>query len=145
MSVFFFSDCQKLLTEESGSLRSPGFPDNYPDSTDCWTLIQVSNSKKVILFFDSIDMEYGDNCTFDFVRVLDGETRSKYFSFRDSDHSIANSVIWKNSRNLIEIELRWIWPKLCFAVTYFLHKKNFTETAIKNLLFVSWSTKRYVL
>lgn len=72
-----FSDCQNLLTEESGSLRSPGFPGNYPDSTDCWTLIQVSQGKRVLLFFDSIDMEYGDNCTFDYVRILDGEARSK--------------------------------------------------------------------
>ncbi|XP_035220366.1 complement C1s-A subcomponent-like isoform X2 [Stegodyphus dumicola] len=68
-------DCQTSLTEGSGVLRSPGFPENYPDSIDCWTLITVNSNKKITLFFDTLDLEYGENCTFDYVKIFDGATR----------------------------------------------------------------------
>ncbi|GIY57926.1 hypothetical protein CEXT_500561 [Caerostris extrusa] len=68
-------DCKTSLTEGSGVIRSPGFPSNYPDKTDCWTLITVKPDKKIALHFDSLDLEYGDNCTFDYVQIYDGATR----------------------------------------------------------------------
>ncbi|GFS82775.1 prothrombin [Nephila pilipes] len=78
-SVDYFTqsagDCKTSLTEGSGVIRSPGFPNNYPDKTDCWTLITVNSDKKIALHFDSIDLEYGDNCTFDYVQIYNGATR----------------------------------------------------------------------
>lgn len=85
------SDCQDLLTEESGSLRSPGFPGDYPDNTDCWTLIRVNKGRKIILFIDSVDMEEGENCTFDYVQILDGETRNSSLLAQLCQHSDVKS------------------------------------------------------
>lgn len=70
-------DCRKSITDGSGTLQSPGFPENYPDDSDCWTVIMAGDGKKVLLTFDFVDLEFGDNCTFDYVRVYDGETESK--------------------------------------------------------------------
>lgn len=69
---------------DSNSFTSPGFPENYPDDTDCSTLITVGDDKKIILNFDSVDLEYGDNCTFDYVQIFDGNDKSKHqYSVRD--------------------------------------------------------------
>ncbi|XP_042898361.1 mannan-binding lectin serine protease 1 isoform X2 [Parasteatoda tepidariorum] len=69
-------DCKASLTESSGTIRSPGFPNNYPDKTDCWTLITVNPDKKIKLNFDSLELEYGENCTYDYVQIYDGATRN---------------------------------------------------------------------
>ncbi|KAG8197227.1 hypothetical protein JTE90_011381 [Oedothorax gibbosus] len=78
-SVDYFTqsagDCKAKLTDSTGVIRSPGFPKNYPDNTDCWTLVTVRKDKRIALNFESLDLEYGENCTFDYVQVYDGATR----------------------------------------------------------------------
>ncbi|GFX24232.1 tolloid-like protein 2 [Trichonephila clavipes] len=103
-SVDYFTqsagDCKTSLTEGSGVIRSPGFPNFYPDKTDCWTLITVNPDKKIALNFDSIDLEYGDNCTFDYVQIYDGATRESTLlgqicsrQDRSSYESTSNSLL----------------------------------------------------
>ncbi|GFY65752.1 tolloid-like protein 2 [Trichonephila inaurata madagascariensis] len=103
-SVDYFTqsagDCKTSLTEGSGVIRSPGFPNFYPDKTDCWTLITVNPDKKITLHFDSIDLEYGDNCTFDYVQIYDGATRESTLlgqicsrQDRSSYESTSNSLL----------------------------------------------------
>ncbi|XP_055949985.1 mannan-binding lectin serine protease 1-like isoform X1 [Argiope bruennichi] len=103
-SVDYFTqsagDCKTSLTGSSGVIRSPGFPNNYPDKTDCWTLITVKEDKKIALHFDSLDLEYGDNCTFDYVQIYDGATResrllAQVCSRQDISHyeSTANNLL----------------------------------------------------
>ncbi|XP_054711220.1 uncharacterized protein LOC129220814 [Uloborus diversus] len=89
--------CRKEMNQTFGTIRSPGFPNNYPDRTDCWTVITVSPEKKINLFFDFLDLEFGENCTFDYVQVFDGRTQNSSLlgqscrgpvSFRSSSNSV---------------------------------------------------------
>lgn len=71
----------------SGVITSPGFPGNYPDSTDCWTLIRVIESNEnperltdrnvtITLAFDFINMEPDEQCAYDFLEIFDGFNKS---------------------------------------------------------------------
>jgi len=65
----------EIKANNSGVIASPGFPNNYPDSFECWTLINAAHFGKenvaITLTFDLIDLEEDDHCIYDFVEVLE--------------------------------------------------------------------------
>lgn len=81
--------CPPLITttvQGSGVITSPGFPNNYPDSTDCWTMIRVidgditdkttERNVTITVAFDFINMEPDDQCAYDYLEVFDGYNQS---------------------------------------------------------------------
>ncbi|CAH3164351.1 unnamed protein product [Porites evermanni] len=68
-------DCTEYITEPSGSIRSPGYPNIYPHNKDCTWLISVSSGMYIALMFTHFDVYQGANpqkCSNDFVEVRDG-------------------------------------------------------------------------
>jgi Zn-dependent metalloprotease len=61
-------DCDETLTAEAGTLTSPNFPGNYPDSFDRTFCIRPASGGQATLAFSAFDTEPG----FDFVRVRSG-------------------------------------------------------------------------
>ena len=75
-SILLFSDdCTEYITEPSGSIRSPGYPNIYPHNKDCTWLISVSSGMYIALMFTHFDVYQGSNpqkCSNDSVEVRDG-------------------------------------------------------------------------
>lgn len=109
------SECQKTLTNPSGMITSPEFPDNYPDNSDCWTLVSVAEDKSVLLQFDLIDLEYDENCTYDYIEIFDGPTKDAPYVGRYCSSS-QKGVILQSSTNMFLVH---------FFSDHLINKKGF--------------------
>ncbi|XP_070539299.1 bone morphogenetic protein 1 homolog isoform X2 [Ptychodera flava] len=67
------SHCGGVFNGTTGTLESPGFPNNYPNKVDCvWKI----TGKTIKLEFDVFDLENQENCRFDFLDISDGSDNS---------------------------------------------------------------------
>lgn len=62
-----------LLPADFGSIKSPGYPGNYPHSRSCYWVINVPFGKRIMMSFASVSIESHPDCSFDFIKVFDGE------------------------------------------------------------------------
>ena len=58
----FHSECQATLTDDSGIVKSPKFPQNYDNNIDCTWLIELGNDKFIEIEFLNFDLEHHYNC-----------------------------------------------------------------------------------
>ncbi|XP_059169376.1 mucin-like protein [Physella acuta] len=64
------SDCNRILTEKSGSFMSSNYPNNYPDGETCtWTITSNDNNSIILLNFTDYQVE---GCPYDFLEIYDG-------------------------------------------------------------------------
>jgi len=72
----FKTDCGgNLNADVDGIITSPGWPTNYEQHSNCTWIIQASNpGDRITLTFTHIEIEgnVNDTCSFDYVRVLEG-------------------------------------------------------------------------
>ncbi|XP_074610173.1 cubilin-like [Acropora palmata] len=67
-------DCVFHLTKESGTFETPGFPEKYPNNTQCIWNIHVEPGRFILLSFHIFEIEsHRGKCT-DIVEVKDGST-----------------------------------------------------------------------
>ncbi|CAL1533941.1 unnamed protein product [Lymnaea stagnalis] len=71
--VVAFSDCGGILNEKKGTVRSPGYPLNYPNDAACnWTIIAAVN-EIIDMRFSMIDLDGNSFSCPDIVTVFDGD------------------------------------------------------------------------
>ncbi|KAM3593822.1 uncharacterized protein V6R79_022582 [Siganus canaliculatus] len=66
--------CGDTLTSPSGTITSPGHPNNYPHGANCTWYISVTPGSLLRLTFETFNLEYHSNCNFDYVEVYDNGT-----------------------------------------------------------------------
>ncbi|XP_019640486.1 PREDICTED: CUB and sushi domain-containing protein 1-like [Branchiostoma belcheri] len=55
-----------------GYIMSPNYPGNYPNNADCsWIITAPSTTAVQLDFVETFDIEYGANCLYDYVQVLE--------------------------------------------------------------------------
>lgn len=65
--------CGGVLTDENGAIRSPSFPNPYPQNSNCVWIIDAPSTKVVHIQFNSVDIySSGPQCGYDYVRIFDG-------------------------------------------------------------------------
>ncbi|XP_062974319.1 CUB domain-containing protein 2 [Elgaria multicarinata webbii] len=64
--------CGGVLSAPHGNVSSPNFPGLYPYDTDCMWLIVVTEGSSVLLTFHHFDLEYHDDCEFDYIKIYNG-------------------------------------------------------------------------
>ncbi|GFR72241.1 cubilin, partial [Elysia marginata] len=73
--------CGSILKAQNfpQNLTSPGYPDNYPDNTDCWWIIKAPLSSTVVVNITTMAIErQGPDCaSSDYVEFLDGGSRKR--------------------------------------------------------------------
>lgn len=70
--VFQYSiGCASHYTDASGTLESPGYPSNYPDSTSCAYSVEPSSGSQFLLSFVHFSVEEADDCSYDYLKVAD--------------------------------------------------------------------------
>ena len=75
MSYSCFSGCNQVLKSATGSIKSPNFPNEYPNYADCSYLITNSDpATRIILDFLHFDLESHTSCTYDSVKIYDGNS-----------------------------------------------------------------------
>ncbi|XP_019619960.1 PREDICTED: CUB and sushi domain-containing protein 1-like [Branchiostoma belcheri] len=63
-----------VLSGDSGSFTSPGYPSNYLNNQRCSWRISVSPGKVVAISFEAMDIESHHHCNYDYLNVHDGST-----------------------------------------------------------------------
>lgn len=61
--------CNRTYEQEFGYLKSPGWPEVYPHSIDCITILKAPLNHSISLFFDAFALESHSNCQFDYLEV----------------------------------------------------------------------------
>ncbi|EPY80402.1 neuropilin-1a isoform 1 precursor [Camelus ferus] len=71
-------ECSQNYTAPSGVIKSPGFPEKYPNSLECTYIIFAPKMSEIILEFESFDLEPDSNppggmiCRYDRLEIWDG-------------------------------------------------------------------------
>lgn len=60
----------------SGSIKSPRYPENYPENVQCEWVIELPSQYKIRLDFMELQLENSMSCQYDFVLVMDGPPAS---------------------------------------------------------------------
>lgn len=71
-------ECSRNFTAPRGVIKTPGFPDKYPNNLDCTFMIFAPKMSEIMVEFDSFDMEPdttpppGAICRYDWLEIWDG-------------------------------------------------------------------------
>lgn len=71
-------ECSRNFTAPRGVIKTPGFPDKYPNNLDCTFMIFAPKMSEIVVEFDSFDMEPdttpppGAICRYDWLEIWDG-------------------------------------------------------------------------
>ncbi|MEQ2170555.1 Neuropilin-1a [Goodea atripinnis] len=71
-------ECSKNFTSNSGVIKSPGFPEKYPNNLDCTFMIFAPKMSEIILEFENFELEpdttppTGVFCRYDRLEIWDG-------------------------------------------------------------------------
>ncbi|XP_061835052.1 neuropilin-1a-like isoform X1 [Nerophis lumbriciformis] len=71
-------ECSRNFTAPTGAIKTPGFPDKYPNNLDCTFMIFAPKMSEIMVEFDSFDMEPdttpppGALCRYDWLEIWDG-------------------------------------------------------------------------
>uniref|UniRef100_A0A182SSJ7 Uncharacterized protein n=1 Tax=Anopheles maculatus TaxID=74869 RepID=A0A182SSJ7_9DIPT len=104
------SECNVTVTlsveRTKATIWSPGFPQQYPDSVDCYTLVQAPSGYRVVLDFEEMVLENEPLCSYDYLQLVEPDVTGPYepsksakdfsstvlFRFRNSRHSSRYNV-----------------------------------------------------
>ncbi|GFY70401.1 tolloid-like protein 1 [Trichonephila inaurata madagascariensis] len=84
--------CGGLLEQSEGTIQSPNYPDEYRANKECIWKISVAPGSQVALTFQAFEVEYHDNCGYDFVEVRDGLDLHSTFLARLCGYKIPEEV-----------------------------------------------------
>ncbi|KAK7933144.1 hypothetical protein WMY93_004040 [Mugilogobius chulae] len=71
-------ECSRNFTSNSGVIKSPGYPEKYPNNLDCTFMIFAPKMSEIILEFESFELEpdptppSGVFCRYDRLEIWDG-------------------------------------------------------------------------
>ncbi|KAM6452712.1 neuropilin-1 isoform 2-T4 [Liasis olivaceus] len=71
-------ECSRNFTSMTGTIKSPGFPEKYPNTLECTYIIFAPKMSEIILEFESFELEPDSNppggafCRYDRLEIWDG-------------------------------------------------------------------------
>ncbi|MEE6467128.1 hypothetical protein FKM82_007144 [Ascaphus truei] len=71
-------ECSRNFTSSNGVIKSPGFPEKYPNSLECTYIIFAPKMSEIIMEFESFELEPDSNapggvfCRYDRLEIWDG-------------------------------------------------------------------------
>nr|AVK72361.1 tolloid/BMP-1 protein [Meara stichopi] len=82
--------CSKVITTLMGTILSPKYPLKYPSKKDCTWSLEIPNGHRIKLIFNVFDLEFHDNCDYDWLRIIDGDVNTGHSLDGDvtSGHSL---------------------------------------------------------
>ncbi|KAM8924675.1 scavenger receptor cysteine-rich domain-containing protein DMBT1-like [Pelodytes ibericus] len=95
--------CGGLLTQASGIITSPFYPNSYPSNANCTWVIWTAPNTYVELRLLFVDVENSSNCFYDWVKIYDGLSRNSPVLGKTCQHP--NSTFYSSS-NIMRIEFR---------------------------------------
>ncbi|XP_074652971.1 cubilin-like [Tubulanus polymorphus] len=66
------TDCGGILTEDGGTITSPGYPNAYRASDTCAWIIRAPEGQQIELVWVDMNIEDHKKCTFDYLEIFNG-------------------------------------------------------------------------
>ncbi|KAF7648099.1 hypothetical protein LDENG_00162070 [Lucifuga dentata] len=70
--MWYQNGCSVELSGPSGSFNSPGYPNRYPENTECMWHISTSTGSSITLIIHEFDVEFHQDCNYDVLEVYGG-------------------------------------------------------------------------
>ncbi|KAM9299701.1 embryonic protein UVS.2-like [Gastrophryne carolinensis] len=86
-------NCGGMFTSPNQNFTSPNYPETYPPNMDCRWLITAPENYKVALTIQTFNVEYEDNCAYDYLAVYDGNSPTIYINKPFCGDSLSSQVI----------------------------------------------------
>lgn len=71
--TYVFADVTKVCggrySKPNGVIRSPNYPEYYPDQKDCVWIIEAQSKHRIILTVNHFELERHMNCAFDYLEI----------------------------------------------------------------------------
>ena len=99
--IIFLEGCSNVYTAASGTVMSPNYPNNYPNSRVCKSKIRVANGFRVQLNFSEIDIESHGTCSFDSLSIYNGPDETAPLLGRYCDRHAASTLTSSSNEVLI--------------------------------------------
>ncbi|XP_033761795.1 cubilin-like [Pecten maximus] len=74
--ISYRSVCNVRLTDFTGVIESPNFPQPYPHNRNCTWIIETSMGNTITAAFSHFDVETHHSCSWDYLQIRDGELAS---------------------------------------------------------------------
>ncbi|EFN66210.1 Cubilin [Camponotus floridanus] len=76
VATYIFADVTKVCggrySKPNGVIRSPGYPEYYPNQKDCVWIIEAQNRHKITLTINQFELEKHTTCGFDYLEIRNG-------------------------------------------------------------------------
>ncbi|XP_059832348.1 embryonic protein UVS.2-like [Hypanus sabinus] len=132
--------CGGMLMKDQGLLKSPGFPDLYPNNLHCIWLIRTPNYKnKIFLQFTKFQVEQFINCYSDRVIIYDGGSLESTVLDGPTCGSENPAVVSSEGSLLVEFFSSRTWRAYGFSAKIQFVECGYTLTNKKgNIDFRAW-------
>nr|CAD7261777.1 unnamed protein product [Timema shepardi] len=100
------SHCGGKMMAPFGQIHSSNYPDNYGHNDDCMWYIEVDQSHVVKLSFIDFDIEAGYNCSYDYLRIFDGNTTDSPILLTHCGNQLPNQTVIKSTGNKMTIRMK---------------------------------------
>ncbi|XP_058063429.1 uncharacterized protein LOC131213412 [Anopheles bellator] len=96
------AECNGTITlnveRPKATVWSPGFPQLYPDSVDCYTLIVAPPGYRIVLDFEEMVLEHEPLCSYDYLQLVEPDSTGGPYVPSKSAKYFAGDVLFR-SRN----------------------------------------------
>ncbi|TGZ53188.1 Cubilin [Temnothorax longispinosus] len=76
VATYIFMDMSKVCgghySKENGIIKSPNYPDHYPNKKECVWIIEAQNRHRIILTVNHFELERHASCVFDYLEIRNG-------------------------------------------------------------------------
>ena len=93
--------CKHEVSDASGELSSPHFPDYYPAKKDCVWIFSTTPGHRIKLVFSEFEMEPHQECAYDHVVLYDGHTTDDPALGRFCGSKVPHPVVASGDRMLL--------------------------------------------
>lgn len=86
-SMLIDPGCGGAITDDSGVIISPNYPNDYNHNADCIWTIQVPDTEVILFTITNLEIEVHGSCVYDYVELRDGFDETAPFVGRYCDSS----------------------------------------------------------
>ncbi|XP_022085259.1 blastula protease 10-like [Acanthaster planci] len=94
--------CSDYSTGPSGTIYSPGYPEDYPSNTECTYVVECADEEVIELNFPMFLVE-GNNCWFDKMSMMTGDLISEVYMDEYCDDILQGNQIVTSSKTSVMV------------------------------------------
>ncbi|XP_065114614.1 cubilin [Paramisgurnus dabryanus] len=110
--------CSRVYEQEYGYLKSPGWPDIYPENIECNIVLQAPQNSSISLFFTSFDLESHPSCTYDYLEVRNGSTATSPLLGKYCGSMLPNPVFPGTNQLFLHFKSDFAMSRNGFEITW---------------------------